>query len=207
MFEVVPEDTPDPDRPGDEAGASEGMSRDDTDASVPAPAEDEPAIMQRVASLTGADVEELRRYFRSDPKRFVRRLLERYAPDAAAIYLDQIDELAEFARFRDVAHYTAQGVPVAQAARQSGIHNRQVVTAKKALFQLLDRVLTHVIGHPVQQHQVTASAELTETARQLTDFGAEFLRDMRLAMIQAQREDGPRRLPEAVDGEFEVVED
>lgn len=160
--------------------------------------------LARLEGLPPGERAEMRRILEKNPQRFVRRLFEGVSPDLAALVLDQIDELAKFAatvRTPDDPLY--KGMTQARAERDVRIHNKQVIQARKLLWQMLDKILSHVIGHPVQQHEVRPTEELTGTARALTEFGAEFLTELRELLAEEAR--SQHRLLE--DGEFEILDE
>jgi hypothetical protein len=145
--------------------------------------------------LGPTDVEHLQKQYASDPVRFVREMFDRYAPDAGVVYLAQVEELEKFVEFRSAQYYLDKsdrhGSPCtfAYAERLANSHNKNVLNAQGKLFDFLEKLLAHVIGQPVQKHEVGASVELTETAAALQEFGHAFLTSLHDLLLDAATED------------------
>lgn len=152
--------------------------------------------VDKLQELLGpTDVDELQRQYTTDPVKFVREMFDRYAPDAGVVYLAQIEELEKFVEFRDAEYYINRsdrhGSPMtfAYGEKCARNHNKNVLNAQGKLFDFLEKLLAHVIGQPVQKHEVGPSLELTETARELQAFGHDFLASLHDLLIEAASDD------------------
>lgn len=120
-----------------------------------------------------------------------RRSIEGKSPRAAELLLLQLEMLAEFTTTdlkTAMGLKDFKGLTKAQRLRFMMQNRRLALQASRRLHETIDTILAYSMGYPTQEHKVTHSDEITETARVLADFGPKFLTELRKVLIAKAKE-------------------
>lgn len=135
--------------------------------------------------------------------RAARTTLEDGAPGAAARVLEQIEHLAEHAKFREPGDPMFDGVSEEhRKIRLATGWNKNALTASRVLHGYVGDVLDHVMGRAVQSHRIESQdPQLSELGQAFLGFGAGFLTELRRMLVEEAR--GERREVEQIEAETE----